>query len=465
MKEKTSIKTTTIIVIILLLAIVSFSIIKDFSKTQEKKSIAKTKAINYMKEKYNMDVKVISVSFPKGLFWSVDVYDVNDKEKRPIDIILSKTAIKKGNLEGPSGDNYSEVYWEKEIIEKLESKFGSFSNLDTVEKIRFRTGDCHTSLKEGVSADKDKNRVFIPLKPPFEISISFKLDPFSDEVLKDLLSMIKDISDGDIDVHLYMSYIRYVDDRSTGDKIERQNYFDLSFEELKNIRSLDDLKSLISKNVILDELVRNNPNFYNLGDKKRVFLFEKEPLTDEVFMDLLQVIKNIQNGDKEFDYLVIKDKYYKKYMASKEKKEIHHYIKLQYEEFKNIDDIYELKQIISLHRNFNELREKHQSLFNSRYIEKVNINNNNNFKGFDLYMDFWNKEAFSDNLLEELIFMIKDMQSEKLKINLLLGDKYYERTENSSWLTKHYIEINYTDFDNIHNLEDLREIISKYERK
>ena len=243
------------------------------------------------------------------------------------------------------------------------------------------------------------------------------------------------------------------------------NYIKLSFEELKNISSFNHLKALISKYIMLDELVRNNPKFYNLGDEKKVFLFNLEPVTDKALMELLKVIKNIQGENREFDNLVIKDKYYRNHKSNKEKEEIYHYINLQYQEFKNIDDIKELKEVISLHRGFNDLIEKQCSLFNLEYIESVYIIKNNNFKGFDLFMDFWDKESFTDNLLEELLLLIRGIRSQGLKINLQIGDKYYERTETMTSLEQHYIGINYQDFDNIHSIEELREIISKYERE
>lgn len=242
--RKIKIKYLVIFLIIAFVSLTSFEIYADLYGYPWKHIEVKREAVDYMKNKYNMDVKVEKSTFnPKFDYYLVKVFDVNDEEKNIINVEKQKFHVN-GQYKGERlEDNYSKIYWESRLMNELQTRYAKFFMLPDQDSIHTDIAYFTTPLEEGVSSIKDENGFFIPLKPDNNciLDVDLNTEDFSDEFLKELLLVIKDLENTLLKVDLVIT--GKSKGKITENNFKRTKLLDLHYEKFKDIKSVEDLKN------------------------------------------------------------------------------------------------------------------------------------------------------------------------------------------------------------------------------
>lgn len=234
------------ITIIILISLISFDFYKETYGYPWKREEIEKEAVSYMNKKYNMNaiVKESSYNF-KFDYYTAIVYDNNDKDKSLISVEKQRFYDKNNQFEGERlEDNYSKVYFEKQLKYDIQEKYSRLYNLNDIEKISVDIAYVTTPLEEGVSSIKDKNGVYIPLKPKLNpiLIIDLNTNNLSENFLKELLFLIKDFSSTQMQVDLLVTG---KEDVNTGNNTTKTTLIDIQYDKFKDIQSVKDIKNVI----------------------------------------------------------------------------------------------------------------------------------------------------------------------------------------------------------------------------
>jgi hypothetical protein len=162
--KKFKVKYLVIFIIIVFVSLTSFYSYIEFYGYPWKHVEVKKEAIDYMKNKYNMDVKVVESTFNfKFDYYIVKVFNINDEKKNLINVEKQKFYDEKRQCKGERlEDNYSKIYWENRVKEELQTKYPKFFILPDVEEFHVDIAYYTSPLDNGVSSIKDENGILIP---------------------------------------------------------------------------------------------------------------------------------------------------------------------------------------------------------------------------------------------------------------------------------------------------------------
>lgn len=246
--RKIEVKYLIIVLIIVLVSLTSFYSYTEFYGYPWKHAEVKKEAIKYMKNKYKMDVKVVSSTFNfKFDYYIVKVFNNNDEIKNLINVEKQKFYDEKGQFKGERlEDNYSKIYWESGLNNELQTKYPKFFILPDIEKFHIDIAYYTTPLDNGVSSIKDENGILIPLMPDNNSTLDIDLNTkdFPDEFLEELLLVIKDLVNTQLKVDLFIT--GKSKERINENNPERTKLLELPYEKFKDINSVEDLKKEVS---------------------------------------------------------------------------------------------------------------------------------------------------------------------------------------------------------------------------
>ena len=136
--KKIKIRYLIIFVIIAFILSYSFYLFTEFYGFPWRHAELKSEAVDYMKNKYNMDVKVERSSFNfKFDYYLVKVYDVNDKDKDLITVEKRKYYDENNQIKGERlEDNYSKIYWETRLLNELKTKYPNLFGFPDIDKFK-----------------------------------------------------------------------------------------------------------------------------------------------------------------------------------------------------------------------------------------------------------------------------------------------------------------------------------------
>lgn len=227
---------------------ISLNVYTEFNGVPWKHAAIKKDAVEYMKQKYNMEVKVAGSSFNfKFDYYTAKVYNICDSEKQIINVEKHKYFDENGSYKGERlEDNYSKIYWEKRISRDLQEKYPMFFRYKDIAEFKSDIAYHTTSLENGVSAETDANGSFIPLIPEFGCSLDIELntEDFSEDFLNELFSFVKEIQNTQLKIDLFVTGKDVIVD--TSNSRTRTKLIKLPNEILKDITSVEDLKKEIS---------------------------------------------------------------------------------------------------------------------------------------------------------------------------------------------------------------------------
>ncbi len=247
--KKIKIRFLIIFVIIALLLSYSFYLFTEFYGYPWRHAELKREVVGYMKNKYNMDVKVERSSFNfKFDYYLVKVFDINDKNKSLITVEKRKYYDENNQIKGERlEDNYSKIYWETRLLNSLQTKYPNFFRLPDIDKFKIDIAYYTTPIENGVSSVKDEEGVYIPLEPEnsYSLDMDLKTKDFSDEFLNELLVVIKDLSNIQSKIDLFITGIG--NEGNNRESTKGTKLLRLSYERFKDINNTEDLKKEISE--------------------------------------------------------------------------------------------------------------------------------------------------------------------------------------------------------------------------
>jgi len=217
-----------------------------------KHSQVKREAVEYMKSKYNMDVRAAGSSYNfKFGFYTAEVYDVRDPDRRTVRV--ERHRYKDGNtgkrvteLE----DNYGQVYWEPRLSGEFQEKYASFARLEAIDSIRPELPYSTTAMNEGVSPEKDESGVSLPAEPTGDCiwNIELATAEFPDEFLEALLAVKNEMAASGQSAEFVVFGKREAPASGEGEGKGGAQVLHLSSDRFGEVNSVEDLRSLISEN-------------------------------------------------------------------------------------------------------------------------------------------------------------------------------------------------------------------------
>ncbi|MCM3290693.1 hypothetical protein M3661_11170 [Paenibacillus sp. MER 180] len=239
-------KIISIVVVVLLLSFVFF-VYTEIEGLPWKHAEVKRKAIDYMKQKYNMDVAAEGSSYNfKFKVYTAKVYNVKDSNKAIIRVDDDSDFDAEGNYVGKRlQDDYTLVYWSESIRDGLQVKHPDLFKLQDIESIQIEYAYYTLSLTEGLSGDQDQNGVHIPVKPKDvpELFIRLKSVDIGDHVLEQLREVINDMVRTSQPMGVF---VRAAETKGTQqNKMSKNEILHLEHDQLKFIQSIEDLKKNI----------------------------------------------------------------------------------------------------------------------------------------------------------------------------------------------------------------------------
>lgn len=233
---------------VLFIASISFYVCTGIYGYPWKHAEIRKEAVGYMKNKYNMNVKVARSTYNyKFDYYLVKVFDINDKDKALITVEKQKYFDKDGQYLGERlEDSYCKIYWESRLQNQLREKYPEFYKLPEIEKIQMDIAYFTAPLKEGVTSDKDEKGIFIPLMPDNNciLDVDINTTEFSDEFLEELLLVIKDLSNSEVKVDLVVTGKSKEGTDDSKPKVTK--LLNLHYGMLQGIDSVEDLKNEVS---------------------------------------------------------------------------------------------------------------------------------------------------------------------------------------------------------------------------
>lgn len=236
------------IIIVIAISLVA-SIYTEFNGYPWKHAALKKEAVHYMKEKYNMDVKVSNSTFNfKFDYYFAQVHNVNDEQDNLISVEKQKFYDEQGQFQGERlEDNYNQIYWENALANEMQAMYPKLFNHSDIKQFEVDIAYYTTPLN-GVSSTRDEHGILIPLKPEHSFSIEIDLitDDFPDDFVNELLFVVHDLVDSqrkaDVFITAASNSNESNDETSKGTKVLRVPY-----EKLEAIHSVDDLYDQITE--------------------------------------------------------------------------------------------------------------------------------------------------------------------------------------------------------------------------
>ncbi|GAA0384896.1 hypothetical protein [Paenibacillus motobuensis] len=239
-------RTISIVVAVLLVSFVYYLYV-EIEGLPWKHAEVKRKAIEYMKQKYNMDVAAAGSSYNyKFKIYTAKVYNVQDTNKAIIRVDDDGDFDNKGNYVGKRlQDNYTLVYWSAHIRDSLQKKYPDLFSLQDIDTIQIEYTYYTLSLERGLNGDKDQNGVLIPAIPKDvpELSIRLKTIDIGDHLLEQLRQVINDMvkTSQSMDV-----FVRAADDRGEQEEeMSKTAILHIEHDKLKTFHSIEELKKEI----------------------------------------------------------------------------------------------------------------------------------------------------------------------------------------------------------------------------
>lgn len=232
-------------IIVIAISLVSY-MYTEFYGYPWKHAAMKKEAIHYMKDKYNMDVKVESSTFNfKFNYYIVQVFNVNDAQKILISVEKQKFYDEQSQFKGERlEDNYNQIYWEHALASEMQARFPKFFNHSDIKQFEIDIAYYTTPLN-GVSSTKDEQGILIPLKPEhsFSIEIDLKTNDFPDDFVNEIFIVMNDLLDMQLKADLFITAAS----KSNENNDERTKVLRVPYEKLEVIHNVDDLYHEISE--------------------------------------------------------------------------------------------------------------------------------------------------------------------------------------------------------------------------
>lgn len=184
--------------VLLIFAMIAY-LYTEFEGYPWKRAAIKRDAVQYLKEKYDMDAIAVESFFN----FKFDTYIAHMKDRRDpqgeIIYVESERRYDEISKQWSSvlTDNYREVYWVRKLNEELKSKYSEFYHQEDILKATYSFAYSLADRNEGVSEERDEDGVSIPLMPDNSYSLDIKLrtgvltDAFTEQLYK-LASSLKE---------------------------------------------------------------------------------------------------------------------------------------------------------------------------------------------------------------------------------------------------------------------------------
>lgn len=239
-------KTISIVIAVLLVSFVYYLYV-EIEGLPWKHAEVKRKAIEYMKQKYNMDVAAAGSSYNyKFKIYTAKVYNVHDTNKAIIRVDDDGDFDDKGNYVGKRlQDDYTLVYWSAHIRNNLQKKYPDLFSLQDIDAIQIEYTYYTLSLERGLNGDKDQRGVFIPAMPKDvpELSIRLKTIDIGDHLLEQLRQVINDMVNTSQSMDVF---VRAADDRGEQEEeMSKTAILHIEHDKLKTFYSIEELKKEI----------------------------------------------------------------------------------------------------------------------------------------------------------------------------------------------------------------------------
>ncbi|EJW16379.1 hypothetical protein M5X00_22355 [Paenibacillus alvei] len=231
-------------VAVVLVASFGFYIYSELEGLPWKHAEVKREAIEYMKQKYNMDA-VAAGSFYNFKFkvYTAKVFNVMDPDKVIIHVEDERDFDEQGLYVGRRlQDDYSLVYWSEQIRHELKQRYPDLFQLEDIDTIQVEYAYYALSLTEGISSEKDQYGVRIPVKPKDipELSIRLKTVDIGDPFLTQLRVVINDMvkTSNPIDVIVRAAST----EKTQQNEMTKTAILHIEHDKLKQLHSIDELK-------------------------------------------------------------------------------------------------------------------------------------------------------------------------------------------------------------------------------
>lgn len=231
-------------VTVVLLASFGFYIYSELEGLPWKHAEVKRKAVEYMKQKYNMDVVLAGSSYNfKFKVYTAKVSNVMDPDKAIIHVEDDRDFDEQGHYVGRRlQDDYSLVYWSEQIHLELKERHPDLFQLEDIDTIQVEYAYYTLSLTEGISSDQDQFGTRIPVKPKDipELSIRLKTVDIGDPILKQLREVINDMvkTSNPMDVIVRAASA----ERTPQNEMSKTAILHIEHDKFKQLPSIDELK-------------------------------------------------------------------------------------------------------------------------------------------------------------------------------------------------------------------------------
>lgn len=239
-------KTISIVIAVLLVSFVYYLYV-EIEGLPWKHAEVKRKAVEYMKQKYNMDVAAAGSSYNfKFKIYTAKVYNVKDANKAIIRVDDDGDFDDEGNYVGKRlQDDYTLVYWSTHIRDSLQKQYPDLFKLQDIDTIQIEYAYYTLSLERGLSGDKDQHGVLIPAKPKDipELSIRLKTIDIGDHLLEQLRQVINDMVNTSQSMDVF---VRAGDDHGEQEKgMSKTAILHIEHDKLRTFHSIEELKKEI----------------------------------------------------------------------------------------------------------------------------------------------------------------------------------------------------------------------------
>ncbi|MCM3038738.1 hypothetical protein M3201_03355 [Paenibacillus motobuensis] len=239
-------KTISIVIAVLLVSFVYYLYV-EIEGLPWKHAEVKRKAIEYMKQKYSMDVAAEGSSYNfKFKIYTAKVHNVKDANKAIIRVDDDGDFDDEGNYIGKRlQDDYTLVYWSTHIRDSLQKQYPDLFKLQDIDTIQIEYTYYTLSLERGLSGDKDQHGVFIPAKSKDipELSIRLKTIDIGDQMLEQLRQVINDMVNTSQSMDVF---VRASDDHEKQEEgMLKTAILHIEHDKLRTFHSIEELKKEI----------------------------------------------------------------------------------------------------------------------------------------------------------------------------------------------------------------------------
>lgn len=232
------------IVAVVLFVFFGFYVYSQLEGLPWKHAEVKRKAIEYMKQKYNIDaVAAGSIYNFKFKVYTANVYNAMDPNKAVIHVEDVSDFDDQGHYVGRRlQDDYSLVYWSEQTRRELKEKYPDLFQLKDIDTIQVEYAYYTLSLTEGISSDQDQYGVRIPVKPKdiSELSIRLKTVDIGDSILKQLREVINDMVKTSSPMNVIVRAAST--ERTQQNEMSKTAILHIEHDKLQHLQSIDELK-------------------------------------------------------------------------------------------------------------------------------------------------------------------------------------------------------------------------------